>query len=226
MSTQKNNGDSPEEQTGPSPSPDVVSPIPRHELALRLQKAESAAEFVSRLHALETVEEEQWAAKQRDLSAEREKALDAWRKELKEPSLQACRDVDDAFRPALEEERKVQAVIKRLQEQAALARVERQEALAAEVQAAAASGDHAAAEAALARLGDAVYIEGASEKQVWLFEVTDAGLVERHLCEPSEKLIQTELDRRVQIFGNPPPVPGIRFYKGVKVNRTGKRKAK
>jgi hypothetical protein len=169
-----------------------------------------------------TPEGRAWWARWLTMAQTRLVALEAEREVLVRPLIDDKRLVDGYFKtataPLLELKALAAGKIGKYDEGVLAA----QEALRLEAQAAAATGDAEACQAALVQLSDAPAGGGASTTFVWDFEVTDLDALPRWAVKADEAAIKAHT-KRCAAEGIKPELPGVEF---MRVARTAARGGK
>ena len=140
------------------------------------------------------------------------KKLEAREKEITSPLNAALKSARALFRPAKEALAEVEGVIKASIARFSAEEEQRNRLAVQEAADAHEAGDAAGVEDALAKVATVAAVEGLSTYEKWDFLVEDASLVPREFCVVSETLLR-EHAAHTPKGDDPPPVPGVRFFR-------------
>ncbi len=138
--------------------------------------------------------------------------LDAEREKLNRPLLDEKARVDEVFMPAIKNWREVERVLKAGMGSYHLAQRAEQERVMRESAAVYQQGG-----TPIAPVPVVVQGEGIGVRETWQFEITNANLVPRELCSPDPSKIEVARSMWMQGAGEPPAIPGVRFFKAADV---------
>jgi hypothetical protein len=177
-----------------------------------LQITSDSALDALRAFVIDSDEKEAFAVKLAQEIKQNWASIEEQRKKITTPLLEAKRQTDAVFKPALdalaEEERLLKdklAAYMQMKEQ-------RNVAALAEAKQAPTVQD---AQQAIARVAPVATPQGMSVRHVWKFEITDESIVPRELCSPDPKKIGAAFQ---VVNGQPVPVPGVRWYQDTSVS--------
>lgn len=176
------------------------------ETSLRIEAEQNAeALAIVEAFAITTAEDFETATDLLKECKARYKVLEAKRKHLKEPSLEAGRRIDEFFRPVLEPLLAAETRLKH-----AIGEYTRASQLAQHAAMTAYAGG------AEALPPPSPKAEGVAVKTVWRVEVIDADAVPREYCSPDLAKLQKAI-WYADTTTAPRPIPGVRFVADAKV---------
>lgn len=142
--------------------------------------------------------------------------LDGEREKLTKPLLEEKRLADDAYMPAIKNWRETERVLKAGVGEYHLAQRREQERVMRE-----SAQVYQAGGIPTAPVPVVVSTEGVGIRERWDFEIVDARLVPHELCSPDTYKIEAARGMYMGDTGTePPPIPGVRFFKTANVRVT------